>query len=183
VIVDPCASIRIFNPPNPPRVCLRIEEGCHIFSTFSILRPNASITIGKRCQLGASSFVCADRIEVGDDVLMAWGATITDSDNHSIFWEERSGDVERCRRDYRATQGADLARSHDWSKVRIAPVHIGNKAWIGFNAVLLRGVRIGEGAVVGAASVVTRDVRPWHSAAGNPCRELRALSPGRSPDR
>jgi galactoside O-acetyltransferase len=174
-IIAPNATVTIVNPPQPPCVCLDIDEGCHVYSTFTLLRPAARISIGKRCQLGASHFVCAERIEVSDDVLMAWGATIADTDNHSIYWDERSGDVERCRRDYVATGGADLARTHDWTTARIAPVHIGPKSWIGFNVIILRGVTIGEGAVIGAGSVVTRNVGPWRSAAGNPCRELRLL--------
>src|SRR5450759_3982073 len=75
-IIDPAAHIKIFNLPDPPRICLEIGEYSHIFSSFSILRPDAKITIGKRCQLGASSFIAAKSIEVGDDVLMAWGCTI-----------------------------------------------------------------------------------------------------------
>jgi len=178
-IIDPCASIKIFNPPDPPEICLEIGEGCHIFSTFSLLRPQARIRIGRRCQLGNSHFVCAESIEVGDDVLMAWGITLVDSDNHSIYWEERQFDVERCRRDYVSTGGHDLARTHDWSRVETRPVRIGDKSWIGFNALVLKGVSIGEGAIVGAGSVVAGSIAPWSIVSGNPCRELRTVSRGR----
>lgn len=174
-IIAPGSTVRIFNPPDPPRPCLEIGEGCHVFSHFSILRPDATIRVGARCQLGASQFIAARHIGIGDDTIMAWNITVIDSDNHSLYWSERRNDVERCRRDYVATQGEDLARTHDWSTVGIAPVQIGNKCWIGLGATILKGVTIGEGAVVGAGSVVTRDLKPWHTAAGNPCRELRAV--------
>ena len=174
-IIDPRASVRIFNPPDRPRVCLEIGEGCHVFSQFSILRPNASIRVGARCQLGVSQFIAAQRIDIGDDVIMAWDITVIDSDNHSLYWSERQFDVERCRQDYAAIGGADIARNHDWSKVGIAPVKIGDKCWIGLGGTILKGVTLGEGAVIGARSVVTRDVKPWHVAAGNPCREIRPL--------
>ena len=175
-IIDPIATIRIFNPPNPPRVCLEIGEGSHIFCDFSLLRPQAVIKIGKRCQLGNSLFVCAESIEIGDDVIMAWGVTVTDSDNHSTYWDERQFDVQRCRQDYVATRGQDLARSHDWSKVNVRKVVIGNMSWIGFDVIILKGVTIGEGAVVGAGSVVTKAVQAWHIGAGNPFRHIRAIS-------
>jgi galactoside O-acetyltransferase len=179
VIVDPIASVKLFNPPDPPRICLEIGEGSHIFANFSLLRPQAKIGIGRRCQIGASLFVAADSIEVGDDVLMAWGITIMDSNNHSLFWEERRFDVERCRRDYLATDGWDLARSHDWSKVETKAVRIGNKTWIGFNVIVLKGVTIGEGAVIASGSVVTSDVKPWHIGGGNPFRHIRSISRNR----
>jgi acetyltransferase-like isoleucine patch superfamily enzyme len=51
---------------------------------------------------------------------------------------------------------------------------IGRNAWIGMGSVILPGVRIGEGCVVGAGSVVTRDVEPFSVAAGNPARVLRS---------
>jgi acetyltransferase-like isoleucine patch superfamily enzyme len=178
-IIAPGAAVRLLNPPSPPRICLEIGEGCHIFSSFSLLRPEARIVIGPRCQLGASNIVAKESVTFEGDTLMAWGVTVIDTDAHSIDWEHRQYDVERCRRDYIATNGLDLARTHDWSTVRSAPVVIGAKTWIGFNSIILRGVRIGEGAVIGAGSVVTKDVSPWHVAAGNPCRTIRPITPGR----
>jgi acetyltransferase-like isoleucine patch superfamily enzyme len=53
-------------------------------------------------------------------------------------------------------------------------VVIGNDVWIGFGALILSGVTIGDGAVIGARSVVTRDVPPYAIAGGNPSRVLRA---------
>ena len=179
VIVDPSASIRIFNPPVPPEICLEIGEGSHVFSSFNLLRPHAKIKVGKRCQLGNSQFVCTKSIEIGDDVLMAWGITIIDSDNHSKYWSDRQYDVERCRRDYVDTKGVDIARSHDWENVKSAEVNIRNKCWIGFNVNILKGVTIGEGAIIGAGSVVTSDVKPWHIGAGNPFRHIRHIEENR----
>jgi maltose O-acetyltransferase len=51
-----------------------------------------------------------------------------------------------------------------------APITIEDDAWLGFNSVVLRGVTIGAGAIVGAASVVTKDVMPFSVVAGNPAR-------------
>jgi len=171
-IIAASAAVQMFNPPTPPRICLEIGEGCHIFSTFSLLRPDAHIKIGRNCQLGASQFIAAESIEVRDDVLMAWGCTVMDTDSHAISWQDRQHDVARSREAWIATEGRDIARLHDWSKIAVRPIKIGSKTWIGFNTAILKGVEIGEGAIIGAASVVTKTIEPWSKAAGNPCRPI-----------
>jgi maltose O-acetyltransferase len=55
------------------------------------------------------------------------------------------------------------------------PVAIGSDAWIGGGSILCPGVIVGDAAVIGAGSVVTRDIPPGVFAAGNPCRVIRAL--------
>ena len=59
-----------------------------------------------------------------------------------------------------------------WAK----PVKIGNHCWFGANVVICPGVTIGDGCVIGAGSVVTRDIPPMSFAAGNPCRVIRLLT-------
>jgi acetyltransferase-like isoleucine patch superfamily enzyme len=57
------------------------------------------------------------------------------------------------------------------------PVRIGDNVWIGFDAVILPGVTIGQGSIVGARSVVAEDVPPFTVAAGNPARVIKQLEP------
>jgi acetyltransferase-like isoleucine patch superfamily enzyme len=59
---------------------------------------------------------------------------------------------------------------------RLGSITIGDRAWIGSRAMVLRGVRIGEGAVVSAGAVVIDDVEPWNIVAGVPARVLRKRS-------
>lgn len=73
------------------------------------------------------------------------------------------------------------ARDHDFARHQLireqghtaAPIYIGNDVWIGASAIILRGVRIGEGAVVGAGSVVTKDIPDYAIAVGNPARVIK----------
>ena len=66
---------------------------------------------------------------------------------------------------------ADQRRREGYGK----PVHIGSDVWVGGGAIILPGVRIGSRAVIGAGSVVTRDVPEGVLAAGNPCKVIRAI--------
>ena len=56
------------------------------------------------------------------------------------------------------------------------PVKIGNDVWVGGNSVILPGVTIGDGTVIGAGSVVTKDIPGGVIAAGNPCRVIRKIT-------
>lgn len=122
------------------------------------------MTIGNNSFVGNSVLICADSIQIGDDVLVSWGCTIIDNDLHSLTWAERALDVREWRQGRKS-----------WDDVTIAPIKIHDKAWIGFNAIILKGVSIGEGAVVGCGSVVTKDVPAYTVAAGNPARVLREI--------
>ncbi len=129
--------------------------------------PAAIVTIGSNTFVGGSRLVCAKEICIGDNVLISWGCTLVDHDSHSLVWEERQNDV----RDWHYGR-------KDWSHVTMEKVTICDKAWIGFNVVILKGVTVGEGAVVGACSVVTKDVEPYTVVAGNPARLVKRLSHG-----
>ncbi len=61
--------------------------------------------------------------------------------------------------------------------MKVAPINVEDHAWIGANAVILPGVRVGEGAIVGAGSVVTQDVPSYTIVAGAPARQIRRLDP------
>src|SRR5690348_5698893 len=69
---------------------------------------------------------------------------------------------------------AALRRQEEYGQ----PVEIGEDVWVGGGAIILPGVRIGSRSVIGAGSVVTRDIPADVFAAGNPCRVMRALEPG-----
>ncbi|MEO5705658.1 MAG: acyltransferase [Alteraurantiacibacter sp.] len=78
-------------------------------------------------------------------------------------------------------QASVLTLGHDPQSPDFAdrggPVTIGDKVWIGFGALILPGVTIGEGAVVAAGAVVTRDVAPHTIVGGNPAREIGQRTP------
>lgn len=128
-------------------------------------RPGAALRIGARSFVGLGLMSIAERITIGDDVMISWGSTLIDHNSHSLLARQRVADVERW-----------LQGHKDWTGVEIAPLSIGNHAWLGFSVALLPGVSIGEGAIIGAGSVVTRSIPAWTIAAGNPARILREMT-------
>jgi acetyltransferase-like isoleucine patch superfamily enzyme len=150
---------------------LSVGEDSIIHADISFEESGGKIQIGSRTFVGRSHLVCYRSLVIGDDVIMSWGITAVDHDSHSIEWEKRRNDV----RDW--SQG-----KKNWEHIAHAPVVIGNKAWVGFNVSILKGVTIGEGAVIGACSVVTRDIPPYSVAVGNPAKVIRSLSPSSHAD-
>jgi len=92
---------------------------------------------------------CANYISIGDGTAIARGVFIYDSDQHKILGE------------------------NDKQTNLSAPVVIGNHVWIGVGAVILKGVTIGDGAVIAAGAVVTRSIPAGCIAAGNPAKVIK----------
>lgn len=144
--------------------------GNYIFETNS-----GKISVGDRCHIGDNCmFISRDKICIGDDVIIAWNCTFYDHNSHSVYWEERKEDVVR---EYEGT----IAKSNslynkNWDVVKSKPIIIKDKVWIGMEAVILKGVTIGEGAVVAARSVVVKDVEPYTVVGGNPARVIKKLN-------
>lgn len=100
-------------------------------------------------------------VTIGDDCNFGPNVTIV-TPVHPMLPEER-----------RALQAPDGSRHH---MCYARPVHIGNDCWFGANVVVCPGVTIGDGCVIGAGSVVVKDIPANSFAAGNPCRVIRPLS-------
>jgi acetyltransferase-like isoleucine patch superfamily enzyme len=88
-------------------------------------------------------------VVLGDRVLIGANVTLADTDFHPLTPEGRAADIN--------------AGKH-------APIHISDDVFVGMNSLILKGVTIGQGSVVGAGSVVTRDVPARTIVAGNPAR-------------
>ncbi len=160
--------------PIQGKTYIEIGEDSLISGNYYFEIPEGKISIGNRTFIGNSSFVCVNEINIGDDVMIAWGCTIVDNDSHSVYWDKRQSDVADWKK---GIEEGTIGKYKNWSVVDFAPVNIENKAWIGFNCIILKGITIGEGAVVAAGSVVTKDVPPFTLVAGNPARIIKELKP------
>lgn len=147
------------------RVYVRIGKDGMLNAQITFESRDGAVEIGDRVYIGGGSIICRQKVTIGSDVTIAWGVTIYDHDSQSLDWRQRAEVVRHFRENYGTPGCYD---GLDWTGVKSAPIVIEDKVWIGFDAVILKGVRIGEGAVVGARSVVTRDVAPYTVVAGNP---------------
>jgi acetyltransferase-like isoleucine patch superfamily enzyme len=144
-----------------PQSIIKIGNNCLFnsvvdFNLIGVNRPctistqdrNAQLIIGDNCGFSGASISSFLYIKIGNNVRVGANVLITDSDWHSD--------------DYRSGENK--------------PVIIHNNVWLGVNSVILKGVTIGENSVVGANSVVTKDIPSNVIAAGNPCKVIKAIN-------
>jgi acetyltransferase-like isoleucine patch superfamily enzyme len=124
------------------------------------------ITVGADTYLGDDTLLSAAAgIEIGANVLVAHGVQIFDNDSHPLEGTQRLADFAAIR----------TGKPRLETAIATASIRIGDRAWIGFHAIILKGVTIGEEAIVAAGSVVTHDVPPRSVAGGNPARVIKNL--------
>lgn len=171
-ILLPSFDIRLDNPVLN-RVYLQIGKDCVINGQFIFESSEGSIKIGHHCHIGQSKLISRSMIEIGNNVTIAWDCTIYDHDSHSLNYMDRRQDIDLELEDIR--NGRSMTSNKDWSTVNSKPIHVEDDVWIGMNCIILKGVTIGRGAIVGAGSVVTKDVQPWTVVAGNPARIVKRI--------
>lgn len=152
---------------------LKIGENSNIQGNFVVESEKGLISIGNRTFIGGGTFICTKEIEIGNDVMFSWGCTVVDNNSHSAKWNERKNDVLDWKKGLDENK---IGAYKDWSNVKEDKVTIKDKAWIGFNSIILKGVTIGEGSIVGAGSVVTKDIPDWSIVGGNPAKVIREIS-------
>jgi len=146
---------------------INISDHCHIAGELSVNRSTGRISIGHHSFVGPHSRIWAiDSISIGNYVLISHLVDIHDNDSHPI-------DVRQRR--HHPINLFEKNEPIEWSGVQVNPVVIEDDVWIGFKASIMKGVRIGRGAIVAAGSVVTKDVPPFTIVAGNPARIVRTL--------
>jgi acetyltransferase-like isoleucine patch superfamily enzyme len=117
--------------------------------------PGAQITIGDETGLSGTTICAVKSVSIGKRCLIGADVLITDTDFHPINMEGRR------------YKGASAAAS--------SPIVIEDDVFIGARSIILKGVRIGSGSVIGAGSVVTKDIPANSVAAGNPARWIKAI--------
>lgn len=110
-------------------------------------------------------------VYIADDIIVV--ETLEDRDN--LFIGDRVSMAPRVT--LVTSSDPNDSRIRPFAPVERAPIVIEDDAWLGTGAIVMPGVRIGRGAIVGAQSVVTRDVPPLHIVVGQPAKTIRVLTP------
>ncbi|GAB1420990.1 hypothetical protein MASR2M15_11220 [Anaerolineales bacterium] len=121
---------------------------------LSTRTPQARLRIGDHFGMTGGSIICEESIQIGHRVLVGANVLIMDTDFHPLD---------------------PLHRFQFPLDCKTAPVIIGDDVFIGTGAIILKGVTIGHSAVIGAGSVVSRDVAPLSVVAGNPAKLIKSL--------
>lgn len=167
VAIDRSAEIRYSRLRIAPSDTLRVGSNSTVHASIISDRSGAKILIGCGTFIGASHIISATEINIGDNVLISWGCYLVDHDSHSIDPELRKNDGRLWGKGAKS-----------WENVATEAIRIEDGVWIGFNAIILKGVTVGAGSVVAAGSIVTKNVPPYTVVAGNPARIIREMSNG-----
>lgn len=122
--------------------------------TISSRSSNSRISIGNDFGMTGGSIVCVKEIKIGDRVLVGANSIISDTDFHPLDYKKRIRDI---------NNGASKK------------IVIEDDVFIGTGSIILKGVTIGQGSVIGAYSVVTKDVKPFSIYAGNPAKFIKKI--------
>ena len=121
-----------------------VANGCNI-----TVQDGGELIIGVNTFINEnSSILTTKKISIGDNTTISWNVTIIDSDRHNIYYD-----------------GVEQEKDKE--------IKIGNNVWIGLNSTILKGVTIGDGAVIAANSVVTKDVPPNTLVGGIPAKVIK----------
>lgn len=145
---------------------IRIGHDCQIGSEI-FCSPRATVEIGSFTSIGARSQISAALgVSIGSHCLISTDVSIRDNNSHPIDPAARRRQFDEiAHRNY-----IDMWEDSDCCNVRI-----GNDVWIGMRAMILKGVEIGDGSIVAAGAVVTKDVPPMTMVGGNPARVIKQI--------
>ena len=128
-------------------------------------RANTKITIGNHVGMSSPCLWAKQEITIGDYVNIGGDCIIMDSDAHNLDWRIRD-----------SLKMYNSEESLDAHTAKCAPIHIGSHVLIGTRSIILKGVKIGEGSVIAAGSIVTKDIPANVIAGGNPCRVIKSIN-------
>lgn len=128
--------------------------GGNTFCTFIIDR-NAKLVLGEGCRISNSTLYCKKEIVIGKNVFIGGDTRIYDTDFHSLNLSNRLKDI-------------DL-------DIKTSPIVIKSGVFIGASSIILKGVTIGSKSIVGAGSVVTKNIPDNEIWAGNPAKFIKKI--------
>ncbi len=143
---------------------IKIGRDTIIRGELLVFRHGGEIGIGDHCIVGHGSRIWSSKsINIGDRVLIAHNVNIHDNVSHPLDSKERHEDFVHIVK-HGLQNNVNLKEQE---------IVIEDDVWIGFNATIMKGVTIGKGAIIGANTVITKDIPPYAVVVGNPARIIK----------
>lgn len=120
-----------------------------------VVMHNAELIIGNSVGMSSTTIVCSNKVIIGDNVKIGGNTVLYDTDFHSLD------------KDLRKNKQTDIPKKK--------PIIIGNNVFIGAHCTILKGVNIGENSILGAGSVITKNIPPNEIWAGNPAKFIKNI--------
>jgi acetyltransferase-like isoleucine patch superfamily enzyme len=165
---DTSYSFANFFSEKPMAFSLGIGSGNYGHGIF-VTGKGGEILVGDYVVLQCTRIESNRSVSIGHHSMLSWGSVVTDS------WLTKVSSSVFERRNM--LHQAAFSRNRHVEFLNPEPVVIEENVWIGFEAVILPGVKIGRGAVIGCKTIVTEDVPPYAVAVGNPMRIIKYLEP------
>lgn len=175
VYIDTSYGFAGFHSSLPVAMTMGKGSGCYDRASF-ITGNTGKIEIGEFNILNGSTFICNHFISVGSHCMFAWGSVITDS------WIDEKNITTQQKRTLLESAAKNSCRLLPVNSIS-GPVLIEDNVWVGFDAVILPGVKLGRGCIVGSKSVIIKDVPSYAVIAGNPAKIIRYLEPDDTDER
>lgn len=163
---DTSYSFKTFFSKSPRAFSLGYASGNYGHCLFTT-GVRGEIGVGKFVVLQGIQMICNKSITIKDHCMFSWGSVITDT------W--LGGESHTLSERRKILEDVSISGTRHLETLYPKPVTIEENVWVGFDAIILPGVRIGRGAVIGCKSVVTENVPEYAVVVGNPGRVIRYL--------
>jgi acetyltransferase-like isoleucine patch superfamily enzyme len=130
------------------------EPGVNHPVILRTLTSNANLRIGDDVGISGGGICCAEKISIGNNVMMGANTFITDTDFHPVYHENRRYSKEN---------------------IKTSPVRIEDNVFLGMNVIVLKGVKIGKNSIIAAGSIVSSDIEENCIAGGIPARKIKEI--------
>jgi acetyltransferase-like isoleucine patch superfamily enzyme len=168
VYVDSSYGFALFDSIRP--LGFSVGRASGVYDRAAVIAgPHAVVRVGEYTVLNGTYVISDDRVDIGNNCLLAWGAVLADN------WCET--ETSRNQRHQALIKAAEDPLRHPPAIGKPARIVIEDNVWVGFDAVILPGVTLGRGCIVGCRSIVRKDVPPYAIVGGDPGRLIGSVQP------
>jgi acetyltransferase-like isoleucine patch superfamily enzyme len=169
VYIDTSYGFAAFHSRQPGALTIGQGSGCYDRASL-VVAEEGKVQVGKFTILNGTTIVCKKQITIGNHCMLSWGSVLSDC------WMDPSLHTVEVRAAILKKAAENSLRPYPFCE-EASPVVLEDNCWVGFDAVILPGVRLGRGCVIGCKTVVDFNVPPYAVVAGSPAKIIKYLDP------